>query len=209
MEFTMNQITRIPFILASSGMDSALLIQDALLNCNEIDVLYVEVGDDAVLIEKEISTLRKTIKAAEAKTGHRVNLSIRTSQPFVAINDADLSMATRILIAAIALIDPNRHSVVRMGSCSGDSIARENDKLSRLWFALNNVSKYKPVPLEFPLKPYSKLEVLTSLSPETVAGTWSCELPYIDACGKCSACKAIKNAYGEFYRKNGRNYHVS
>lgn len=204
----MNHITRIPFILASSGMDSALLMRNALQHCNEIDVLYVEVSDDSVLVEKEITTLRKTIRAIESTTGHRVNLTIRSSPSFVAENDSEMVIATRILITAIAMIDPNRHSVVRMGGCLGDPIDRGHDKLSKLWFALNGTSKFKPVPLEFPLKQYSKLDVLTSLPPETVAGTWSCELPYLDACGKCAACKAIKNAYGEYYRKNGKNYHA-
>lgn len=204
----MNQITRIPFILASSGMDSAVLMRNALISCNEIDVLYTEVSDDSLMIEKEYSTLCKTIESIEATTGHRINLAIRQSPSFIAENDPDMVIATRILIAAIAMIDPNRHSVVRMGGCTGDSTDRGHDKLSKLWFALNSTSKFKPVPLEFPLRPYSKLEILTALPPNIVAGTWSCELPYMDPCGKCAACKAIKNAYGEYYRKNGKNYHV-
>lgn len=201
----MNTITRIPMILTSAGVDSAAMLTQAVKN-SAVDVVYVKVEDDAELARYELDILNITVKELRKTTEHDINVTVLTAAPFMAEHDAELVKATRILMAAVGQVDPNRHSVVRMGGFGEDEIIRSRDKLSKLWFALNATTKWKPVPLEFPLVPYSKLDILGMMSPDILELTWSCELMAAAPCGKCSSCKSIKNAHGEFYRKNGRNF---
>ena len=168
-------------------------------------MLYVEVSPDTHLVDKEIKSLRNVIAKIEKDTGHKVNFFIKKALPFVAEHDPEMVTATRLLITAVSMVDPNRHSIVRMGGCMGSAIDKGHDKLSKLMLALTSITKWKPVPLAFPLKQSSTLEVMLMLAPDTVKLTWSCELPGLEACGVCASCKSIKQAYGEYYRKNGTN----
>lgn len=202
-------VTRPPLLLFTGGMDSTLLLQNALRR-GDCDLLYVNVGQSKEIRAKETvarSAVIALLTSEESGLKGKVGEQFEVTMPDInAEHSAELSRATKLVMAANSVMDAQRHGKVIIGGIKGEEAITNRDRLGKLWQSLNTLTKWKPVPLEFPLAQDSKREVLTALSEELCSLTTVCEASSKEPCRVCSSCKTLAQAYAEYRRVGEANY---
>jgi 7-cyano-7-deazaguanine synthase in queuosine biosynthesis len=192
---------KVPLILFTGGMDSTLMLQQSLKR-GSCDVLYIFHGQSVEVMIKEKAALNAIIAVATKDSEHSVEDVHYTTIPEMVNDDhdTDTSKIARLLTAAVSQIDPHLHTTLMVGGVKGDPFFADRDKLGRLWTLLTSMTKFRSLPLDFPLASYSKHEVIANLNPELAQLTVYCEAPTDEPCRVCTSCKALGAAMSEYRR---------
>jgi 7-cyano-7-deazaguanine synthase in queuosine biosynthesis len=192
--------TRIPLILFTGGMDSTWILQNAL-RTNYVDVLYVNVGQSEEIYQKE-KAARENIMTFLSESEFQILEQYEVTVPnIIAEHEMEVSRAAKLIVAANSVFDPQRHGSVKIGGILNDCAITHRDRLGKLWTALSTVTKWKPVPLEFPLFGYSKREILQGLDESLVKLTTYCEASQTEPCRVCGSCRSLAKAIAEYHRQ--------
>lgn len=203
---------KVPLLLFSGGADSTARLVE-LLNHTPVDILYVEGHQHPLKLKMELRAQRRILKALQGKLPHNV----RNVYKFPKIGIPDRSMASFCFrqapdwfVAALYTLNVNAHSRVEMCYVLGDDALLILEKLQRAWENLvgavidgeyvDTLLHDCKVPLEFPYRATSKVQVYRYLTQELRDQIWVCETP-IDRgrslpqpCGTCKPCSTRRYA---------------
>lgn len=200
----MAEVKKIPLVLFSGGLDSTFMLW-RYLQKSAVDVLYINGGQGDMKMHKE-NTARSDILNAllshdPVRTPHKVDKKL---QPRNTVNFGSSTMQFKQtpawLMGALEVVDPSRHSCVAIGNVMGDEMWGWSENIIGAWDHLCQLSHDVKVPLEFPLKCWSKFRILKHLPPSLYKNIWYCEMPKmvdkedldglkkIVPCGSCGAC---------------------
>lgn len=194
--------SRIPLVLFTGGMDSTLMLQMALHKGN-CDTLYVETGQYPNAREREVKAQVHILEALKGAPYHVLRQHTVIAPVIHCSKNDHMAHATRLLMAALTVVDPHRHCSVMLGGTRMDTIVINRDKLIFAWRGLTNITKWKPVPLETPLAHSSKHDVLTSLPSTLLSKVWVCEHPDTKRCDVCAPCVELANTLANYQRITG------
>lgn len=199
-----------------------------MLEEGDVHTCYVKASQGQVKINLELAARRKIIEMAEKKTGHKVlsdsiiNLGMgneiqKTSQSgtssFVEsrVPDVSWAQAHMWLYAMLRVSDGNIHSKVCVGNIMGDQISQHLHDMQAAWHHTQAFTKKNPIPLEFPLKRYTKDFIFEHFPKEAFPHIWICELPVRkdDAwypCDHCEACNTARKTVVHWEFKNNKDF---
>lgn len=201
-----------PLILWSGGLDSSWLVYQELLK-GDVDYISINAGQDGNKRRAEFRA-REAMKAwfATQKLGSLRELSYPEFElNMTATKHLTWSQTIPWLVAAVQVVDVERHSKVMMGYVLGDEVISVLDQFQLAWDGMQGVCKHSKVPLEFPLTMISKFRILSQIPRGLYQHVWYCELPIREdvddfpqytPCNACIACYTHKT---ELYRYALRN----
>ncbi len=179
----------VPLVLFSGGLDSTYLLS-VLLKTTDVDVLYVS-GPQGKLKETHEIRARKKIVAWLNKNKP---YSVRTQHHWELPNGVPgyayrFGQVLPWFYSAMTVADGLKHTVVNIAYVMGDQVCQHFAEMTWAWDYMKEVCMSKPVPLRFPLKDTTKVQILNQLEPELLKLVWFCETPKKNKpCGECAAC---------------------
>lgn len=199
--------TKVPLLLFSGGMDSTYMLACAL-DDTPVDILYVNSsqGPNKIAAEKLarqaiLGEFRRSItdriKQGEKNVHYiRKEYEVNLPEDFFDGTTPGKTWVQPVIwmMAALSKIDPDRHSCLRIGYVSGDSITSQVDNITKAWETLQMFTKIRVVPIEFPLIRGTKLEIMKQMPVGLLDKVWFCEAPRISdmadyyQCGHCTPC---------------------
>jgi 7-cyano-7-deazaguanine synthase in queuosine biosynthesis len=197
----------IPLLLFSGGLDSTVMLQKQL-DVGACDVLYGSSNQHPtkIILEREART--KIIDHFNATRMHKVHGEWDNANP-INITHEGTKWAQPIawMTAALAALDPNRHSELQIGYVANDgSFCRHLPDMEEIWLRMQKIAKWgTPVPLKFPIIDYSKVDLLNELDLRLLDSLWICEQPTDEHvyCGKCKPCTLMKESLARFKTNMG------
>lgn len=199
-----------------------------MLEEGDVHTCYVKASQGQVKINLELAARRKIIEMAEKKTGHKVlsdsiiNLGMgneiqRSNQTgtssFVEsrVPDVSWAQAHMWLYAMLRVSDGNIHSKVCVGNIMGDQISQHLHDMQAAWHHTQAFTKRNPIPLEFPLKRYTKDFIFEYFPKEAFPHIWICEIPAMMngtwyPCDHCEACNTARKTVIHWEFKNNKDF---
>lgn len=187
-------------ILFSGGLDSTYLLWKALQE-GPVDVISVTANQWPKKAAAEEAAREAILNVAERLTdrcvGYNLHVDYRElfSKHFVA---PAFAQPIQWIYGALQEVNPARHSVLEIGYVAGDQILSELHNIRQAWLSLQAFSKKGPeVPIEFPLRFVTKMDIVEDMPVELLELVWYCESPKTQAgllnvatvpCGHCMAC---------------------
>ena len=211
----MTDTPKIPLILFSGGLDSTALLLDSLQD-SDVDTLYVSSAQGEAKVAKELEArnaifevLRNDPSNKKYKVQKDYQFTLTQSatirEPMYSTVDREAHQDEQVgrrfrqvqlwLFAALQIVDPTRHSEVRMAYVVGDQTNFHLTELRQAWDNLKWLNG-GDVPLKFPMIYRRKEELLDAIGPELETLIWTCEIPTSQgkACGLCAACVSLAKA---------------
>lgn len=188
-----------PLVLWSGGVDSTAICDEFVKEGKRFDVLYVNGGQGALKTKAELNAIREIMEYWESTTYDRrppTVVEAKSNVTFAYSPSGGFRQAIAWIVAALEVVDPTKHSEVIIGYIAGDQILTELHAVQQAWKYMWAVGKIGPVvPIIFPLKYVTKVNVIATLPPELYTLTWVCEIPRnphgdttILPCGECPGC---------------------
>lgn len=200
-------MSKVPLIVFSGGMDSSYLLQEALKE-GDAEVLYVKMAQAPEKVVKELAARQEIIRTLEGLYPGRVTRQylVDIGWMFAGEQQWAFRQPAAWLFGALEVVDYNKHSEVQLGYVAGDQMAGDLSYLSNAWDSLIAISRHDHVPMNFPIRRWTKQMVLNAIDPVLMQHVWVCETPDSGedgfvACGSCGACQT-QDAMFYIYNKN-------
>lgn len=188
---------KLPLVLWSGGFDSTCLVID-LLHLNDIDILYVTLGNNDVQQRREKIAINK-LKCLI--TDANLEYNIRNEYTFgygtLPVTKTIFAQPSLWIHAATFIAAPDIHSKVVIGYVKNDDIWHYKHELNETYNLMNVLTCHdtEPVPLEFPYEWVTKNGIRNDLKAnfiyykQIMNCVSYCESGDKDYCGECSSCK--------------------
>lgn len=203
-------VDRIPLILFSGGLDSTFLLEQELRK-GPVDVLYVAASQSQIKIKAERLARRKLINTLERITGNHIrneyDIDIKSG---CQTPDSTFQQPLMWLNGAFEISSSKIHSELQVGYVMGDQINAWLGSIERAWWSIQEFGKVTPIPLLFPLKQFTKQDILNEIHPKLVSKVWICEMPTYTTIGNsvggedttyhtCKQCLPCKTMASQLY----------
>lgn len=197
-----------PLLLFSGGLDSTYLLWSTLSEDKQaVDLIYINGNQGRHKTAAELKArglIIDWLKENVPDCPPIYELSVR-SKIDMSREQNTFKQALPWFVGAMEVVDPDTHTQVNIAYVSGDQISSMLDNLSYSWNYMWPVCKGSSlVPLNFPLRHFTKAIILDRIPKELYKLTWVCETPTADthdlqtdtytyvACNKCAACTTRK-----------------
>lgn len=205
-------MAKIPLVLFSGGLDSTAMLWK-YLQTTPVDVLYADGGQHPLKIQKELECREKTIEYLNRVCPNKVQRDVRTDNVVIFAGGSTVKYSQPIswMVAALSVLDTNRHSTLAVGYVDDDGgFLRLLPNIVSAWENMQILSKTGDlVPLVFPIIDNSKLALLASIPVELLDSIWVCEFPTkhdtkgIVPCMKCKPCKLGRSVLRQYEEEFG------
>lgn len=201
----------IPF---SSGLDSTVLVHDALEKKEKIKVCYIDIKNNIGKGTIEVQQRRKILKLLEDKFNTYIYDSIGTE---ITVNSNHILSLPQAAVWIVGLLYNVTSEIkeVRIGYCKNDDAISFLEDIKKIWKSYQSICSFKLPKLTFPISKSGKIEHYYKLPSDIFQETFFCENPLSvekkiktdffswEDCGECGTCKRAKyDGTFDYYERN-------
>lgn len=189
-------------VLFSGGLDSTYLIWDNLEKGNIVKPIYIEITNNSEKLILEKNRVERICELFHKNYGDRIE-RVKYKLTFDVYPEDHLYFK-QVPIWIIAMLYTQQfYDELQIGYVIGDDAISFLGDFKKLYKQYNKINDNKLIPLKFPLKKKSKMEINEELPSEYKNLVVSCESPKLintnvdvyqyEPCGKCPPCVKILN----------------
>lgn len=200
---------KIPLVLFSGGLDSTYLVSYMLSEEGPIDILYVNGGQHPEKIRLELEHRDRLIAQLNEYYPNKIRCTYECLKQtyFHSGINKKWNQPNAWMQGAFHVIDPELHSCIRLAYVSDDGahFGYHLKHLEQQWRSMQELGfNGDPIPIDFPLLAYTKLNVMEEIDKRLLPNVWVCEAPSDGkACQSCNPCMLANETLAKYKAKHG------